>query len=493
MRGSLTNISLTAVVALVILVSDSSTTTALPAVPINRHPHNIHPPPNGPYPESLHAVSNGRRPHLQTRAEPAPKPYANHRLVRIQLKTKDELEKLSEVENQLHLDYFSHKILDGNTDVRVPSESFDKFKALGLRYEVLANDLQQLIDAERDENNKYQQNWQAVKMTMTGWSEDTDRRTFFKSASPTSIPSADAWFASYHSYEDHVKWLDAQIQNHPDVATGFSVGKSYQGREQAGIKIGKGPNNIVLNGLQHAREWISGSVVEYLIHELVTGTDAKVADYLKKYTFHIIPIMNPDGFILTQNGVRLHRKNAQPNPSNPRCIGTDLNRNWDIRWNQGKDNSTITVCDEVYPGTSAFSAPETANMGKYLKNTPNVVSYIDFHSYSQMWLTPHGYAGPPPATYEPYLKPLAAGAVAALQKVYGTKFTYGESYNTINYETFGSSDDYAYSVGVGAPFTVELRDRNGRYGFRLPADQILPSGKEMWEAFKYVLDNLKTA
>ncbi|KAF9282466.1 hypothetical protein BGZ68_005956 [Mortierella alpina] len=431
-----------------------------------------------------------RRSHFQARAEPAPNSYANHRLVRMQLETKDELKKLIKVENQLHLDYLSRKILNGNTDIRVPPESFEKFKALGFPYKVLINDLQQSINAEQDENNKYQQQWQAIKKTMTGWSEEINNKSYRGSRNNATVPSADDWFAGYHSYEDHGIWLNAQIQNHPDIATGFSVGKSYQGREQAGIKIGKGPNNVVLNGLQHAREWITGPVVEYLIHELVTGTDAKVADYLKKYTFHIIPIMNPDGFILTQNGHRMHRKNAQPNPGHPECIGRDLNRNWDIHWDEGMDGRTTDVCEQVYRGTSAFSAPETANMGKYLRNTPNVVSNMDFHSHAQMWMAPHGYSCTPPESYESYLKPLAAGAVAALEKVYGTQFAYGDICNIIG-QSFGNSADYALSVGVGAPFGIELRDKEAS-GFELPADQILPSGKEIWEAFKYVLDNLRT-
>ncbi|CAO3567140.1 unnamed protein product [Mortierella alpina] len=482
MRASLNSTSLTAVVALTILLTGSSTTTALPSRLQDISFRSSH-------------VPAKSQPHLQFRADPASKPYANHRLVRMQLKTKDELKKLNEAEDQLHLDYFSHKTLGGHIDVRVPSDSFEKFKALGLSYDVLSNDLQQLVDAERDEHDKSQQKWKAVKRSMNGWSEETDAQFYRRCENPVSIPGADDWFATYHSYEDHTIWLDAQIKNHSDIATAFSAGKSYEGREQAGIKIGKGPNNVVLHGLQHAREWISGSVVEYLIHELLTGTDAKVAKYLKKYTFHMIPIMNPDGFVMTQNGLRLHRKNAQPNAGNlnpsPECIGTDLNRNWDVLWNATTETYATDICSEEYRGTSAFSAPEAANIGKYLRDTPNVVSYIDIHAFSQMWLTPHGYAGPPPESYESYLKPLAAGAVAALEKVYGTKFTYGESYDIINYETFGASDDYALSVGVGAPFTVELRD-TGDFGFELPADQILPSGKEMWEAFKYILDNLKT-
>ncbi|KAF9573962.1 hypothetical protein EC968_007648 [Mortierella alpina] len=496
MRLTLTDISLTAVVTLTILLSGSSTTTALPAVLNDRQARDSSS--QDLSSRSFPAPVN-RHPRLQTRADLSSNPYANDRVVRIQLKTEEDFKKLKEAEHQLHLDYFSNKNLGGNTDVRVPSESFDKFKALGLPYTILVNDLQQLLDTERDENEKSQQKWQAVKRDLSGWSEEMGGQPLNRRCdNPVPVPEADDWFASYHSYEDHIIWLDAHIKNHSDIATGFSVGKSYEGREQAGIKIGKGPNNIVLTGLQHAREWISGSVVEYLIHQLVTRKDAKVARYLKKYTFHIIPIMNPDGFVLTQDGLRMHRKNTQPNPvypdeGYPLCIGTDLNRNWDVRWNASEEADATDFCSNVYRGAKAFSAPETANVAKYLRDTPNVVSFIDFHAYSQMWLTPHGYDGPPPKTYKSYLKPLAAGAVAALKKVHGTKFTYGESFKTIGYETFGSSDDYAYSIGVGAPFTVELRDADdGKFGFLLPADQIVPSGEEMWEAFKYLLDNLKT-
>ena len=103
-------------------------------------------------------------------------------------------------------------------------------------------------------------------------------------------------------------------------------------------------------------------------------------------------------------------------------------------------------------------------------------------------MVPNGYTKEVPANYEQYLKPLADGAVAALQKVNGVRFKAGDIYNTI-YQASGTSTDYAFSVGVKAPFAVELRD-TGRYGFSLPANQILPSGKETWEAFKYVLDHV---
>lgn len=61
-------------------------------------------------------------------------------------------------------------------------------------------------------------------------------------------------------------------------------------------------------------------MVEFLIEQLLTSKDERIAGYLEKYTFHIIPIMNPDGFVITQTTDRLHRKNAQRYGN---CTGVD--------------------------------------------------------------------------------------------------------------------------------------------------------------------------
>ena len=55
---------------------------------------------------------------------------------------------------------------------------------------------------------------------------------------------------------------------------------------------------------------------------------------------------------------------------------------------------------------------------------------------------------------------------------------------------YTGSVDWAYDVARAAySFTFELRD-TGRYGFVLPAAQILPSGQENFEGFKYLLNNM---
>ena len=54
----------------------------------------------------------------------------------------------------------------------------------------------------------------------------------------------------------------------------------------------------------------------------------------------------------------------------------------------------------------------------------------------------------------------------------------------------GASDDW-YKGVLGARFvyTTELRD-TGLHGFRLPPSQIIPSGEELWAAFKIEFEKM---
>jgi len=48
-------------------------------------------------------------------------------------------------------------------------------------------------------------------------------------------------------------------------------------------------------------------------------------------------------------------------------------------------------CDETYCGSKAFSEVETAQVSKFIgDNKDSIVHYINFHSYSQLWMTPWG-------------------------------------------------------------------------------------------------------
>ncbi|KAF9923153.1 hypothetical protein FBU30_006755 [Linnemannia zychae] len=441
---------------------------------------------------ALTSSSSSARPALPTTPRSSPVSFKYHRVVRVNIRSESDLSILSANERALEFDYFTHsKEIGGSIDLRIPGQCFKYFQDLHLNYTVVVNNLQDMIDEEAMANQEYMANvWGAavrhVKNAIQIESQggrgnrimDEDQHIF-------GSPLADSvWFKGYHSYADHVKWLNAQIAGSKGRAKGFSAGKSFEGRPQAGIRFGTGSKHVVFHGTQHAREWITTMTVEYIITQLLNSKDKKVAGYLKKYTFHIIPIMNPDGFVISQTTDRMHRKNAQPNGG---CIGTDINRNWDSHFAQG--GSSDDPCADDYRGPRPFSTPEAANIARYLRSLPNVAAYLDIHSFSQLWMVPFGYSSTRPGTYA-YMDGLAAKAVSALAKVHGTKFQHGDIFHTI-YQSSGTSVDYVYEVvKAKVAMAVELRD-TGRHGFMLPANQILPTGEETWAALAAILDNMK--
>jgi carboxypeptidase A4 len=161
-------------------------------------------------------------------------------------------------------------------------------------------------------------------------------------------------------------------------------------------------------------------------------------------------------------------------------------------------------------GAAAADAPETKGLAAFatsLKKGAGLKLFIDFHSYSQLFMTraflllpvthhitnristAYGYSCTALAENNSVLQSLAKGFVTALKAVYGTSFTYGPICSTI-YQASGNSVDYLdATVGADYSFTTELRD-TGTYGFVLPASQITPSAVEAFAGVRSLLLNM---
>merc|ERR1712098_238922 len=136
-------------------------------------------------------------------------------------------------------------------------------------------------------------------------------------------------------------------------------------------------------------------------------------------------------------------------------------------------------------GPNAFSEIEMQNIVAWFEGLDALPVVTNcFHSYSQLWLWPYGYDyGAYPENWQE-VRQLAIDASDALYKVHGTVF---DPINSADlYPAAGAADDWYKSKGTRFSFTTELRD-TGRYGFVLPADQIIPSGEEMWAGFEAVI------
>lgn len=294
--------------------------------------------------------------------------------------------------------------------------------------------------------------------------------------------------AKYHGYDDTRTWMASLVEQHPHICELVSVGTSYEGREIQGIKITGNKTNTSkrafwMDGGIHAREWVTVSTVTYMLANTLKdyGNDDFITNWVDSYNVYYVPILNPDGYEYTRNGDRMWRKTMKPNPGQSSdCAGTDPNRNWDWHWNEA--GSSSNPCSESYSGARAGDQPEVKAVMDYLRSKDDFLGYINFHSYSQLWMTPWGYTYSKSKDYDVQH---AAGeaAVQALEAVHGTRFQNGAIAEII-YQASGSSADYAYGAcNILFAGGVELRD-TGSHGFILPESEIIPSGEETYAAIK---------
>ncbi|KAJ8043775.1 Mast cell carboxypeptidase A [Holothuria leucospilota] len=203
---------------------------------------------------------------------------------------------------------------------------------------------------------------------------------------------------------------------------------------------------------------------------------------METFDYYIVPLLNVDGYAYSHSTDRLWRKNRSPNHF-PRCIGTDLNRNYPNHWNE--EGASGNECDVCYRGDHESSEAEIQGIVNFLMELKvsgtEFLSLIDFHSYSQMLLYPWAYSanvGYPP-DYTDHSEAAAVG-VSAIKSVYGTIYTHGPVAKLL-YSASGNSIDWGYAnLGAKYSYAVELRD-TGEYGFLLPEDQIEPTGVETFE------------
>ncbi|KAB7496908.1 putative metallocarboxypeptidase A [Armadillidium nasatum] len=194
-----------------------------------------------------------------------------------------------------------------------------------------------------------------------------------------------------------------------DYATLKSIGKTVEKRDIWQLKI-------------FSWKWITGATCIYGINLLSTsyGSNPKVTALLDKYDVYIIPIMNPDGYAYTWSNDRLWRKNRNKYKG-AKCSGVDLNRNFDDHFG-GKGSSGIP-CSQIYRGPSPASELETkatqAAIIDLVKNAKLKVLY-SIHSYSQLWMHPHGWKKEHPKEAKE-LKRVSRIGMHALTAVHGTK------------------------------------------------------------------------
>ncbi|MCH2115232.1 MAG: hypothetical protein MK171_10030 [Pirellulales bacterium] len=304
------------------------------------------------------------------------------------------------------------------------------------------------------------------------------------------------WYDTYQDLTSIYNKLDDLQAGYPDLVSSFSIGDSYEGRTIRGIQIsGTGGTKtsrpaVLLNGTQHAREWISPMANMYAAEQLLEqyGTSNSTMEMLNEVDFYVIPVVNPDGYEYSWASPdnRFWRKNRRVTNVDifgNESFGVDLNRNWATGWGGG--GSSGDIARDTYRGTAPFSEPETQGMRDFYYSHQNLVSNIDFHSFSQLVLAPFGYSFSEQPDDGELMLAVATEMSQSIENVHGKAYVPQRA--TGLYQASGISIDWSYEDQGVYSYTIELRPAGPPVisSFDLPAEEILPTVEE---AFAAVLD-----
>ena len=188
-----------------------------------------------------------------------------------------------------------------------------------------------------------------------------------------------------------------------------TIGKSHDNRDIYEVILGKSNSEkpVLIHAGIHGREYLTSLLVmkqiEYYLNNYENGEycEVKYKDLFNLVTFHLIPMVNPDGITISQMGIKGVRSEKLKdciyecyyNDLNSRYTcdrfknylkkwkanarGVDLNRNFDAAWNEIKQSKKCSF--KNYKGKYPNSEPESKALVN-LVDKYNFIYTVSYHS-----------------------------------------------------------------------------------------------------------------
>lgn len=213
-----------------------------------------------------------------------------------------------------------------------------------------------------------------------------------------------------YSYDQMVHDLFNLAARYPGKMTLQAIGQSLDGRAIYNVIVGnpEAQTRILVQGAIHGREYIVTPLIMQQIESMLSGYDSgayrgqKLSDLLSSASVHFVPMVNPDGVTLSQQGeagirsaeLRQSIQTAYAMDladgkttleygeylkrwkSNGR--GVDLNYNFDADW-ETINSSLIHVSYATYRGPEILSEPESQTMFRLASAYPYAAT-VSYHA-----------------------------------------------------------------------------------------------------------------
>ncbi|XP_016979113.1 carboxypeptidase B-like [Drosophila rhopaloa] len=260
-----------------------------------------------------------------------------------------------------------------------------------------------------------------------------------------------------YSYVGLMQSLDELAQHHRDRITLREVGITYQDRSLILAMITNGDGRlgkrvIFVVAALHG-DWMSVRAAFKTIKDLVLDFQDN-ADLLADFDWHIMPLANPDGYEYSRKLTSNFRWSKTRTRNNVDCIGTNLNRNFDVGWGVGFPE-LHDPCDQNYAGSAPFSEVEARTVRDIMQNlikSERGVMYLSLHTFLRSVIYPWVYN----STWVPNQGENIEIAKFVTDQIFirtGKVKAVGVQYGRKSGDT---SIDYAFKMGFPLSFACEM-------------------------------------
>lgn len=225
-----------------------------------------------------------------------------------------------------------------------------------------------------------------------------------------------------YSYEQMKRDLDALEERYPGQMQVDSLGATADGRDITEVVLGdvNAEHHILIQATMHAREYMNTVLAMNQIEDYLRDSERRSyagqtwKDVFENVCLHIIPMVNPDGVTISQDGVEgIHDENLkkqveqcyQTDLANGKgsldmeqyfrtwkanAEGVDLNRNFDAGWESYIGASGPST--ECYKGTAPASETESKAVLSVAENY-DLDCCIAYHSFGNLIYWNYGSQG----------------------------------------------------------------------------------------------------
>ena len=207
-----------------------------------------------------------------------------------------------------------------------------------------------------------------------------------------------------YSYKQMIADMAALQAAFPEKVQISSIGTSELGRDIPVMIVGNpaASKHILMQGAIHGREYLTGWLLMAIMDRSLS---ANLLD--ENVCYHIIPIVNPDGVIIsqTQELNALQKQIYQQDLANSyvdigqaeyaeqwkaNALGIDLNRNFPSGWENCNDRTAPS--SSRYQGESPLCAAESKALADYTQSRPFDAT-LSFHSHGSVLYYQYGDNG----------------------------------------------------------------------------------------------------